>query len=391
MNLHAPSTLWLLRLAGLVTWLVVGVALLIGWPPEPRPGGEAFSTPALWLRGGLTALTYVGFGLSYWLLTRQLGQSVNGRREYMLLLLMTVCGGLVGIGSQTGLSAILFWISAGVLPWLLPLPLALTWLAAQALALLPILSQRGDWSWTRALLDVSLYFGASLVTFLTALTARRQTESRDELRRVNAELRATQVLLAESSRMAERMRISRELHDLVGHHLTALSINLEVAAHQVEGKPLEHVRQAQSVAKLLLQDVREVVSQLRHGDAVELSDAIRSLADGVPTPTIHIDLPERLALADTRRAQVLLRCVQEIITNTIKHARASNLWLKLSSDDQEIQLHARDDGRGADEVAAGNGLIGMSERLRQFGGRLEFATRPGAGFTLNATLPLASD
>ncbi len=70
-------------------------------------------------------------------------------------------------------------------------------------------------------------------------------------------------MLTESSRIAERMRISRELHDLVGHHLTALSLNLEVANHLVGGAAQEHVRQAQTVARLLLTDVREAVSQLR--------------------------------------------------------------------------------------------------------------------------------
>src|SRR3546814_12036878 len=79
--------------------------------------------------------------------------------------------------------------------------------------------------------------------------------------RSNSELRATRALLAESSRLSERMRISRELHDLLGHHLTALSLNLEVATHVSSGKAQEHVRQAHTLAKLLLTDVREAVSR----------------------------------------------------------------------------------------------------------------------------------
>ena len=137
--------------------------------------------------------------------------------------------------------------------------------------------------------------------------ARRQSYARDELRKVNSELRATQALLAESTRIAERVRISRELHDLVGHHLTALSLNLEVASHLVSGKAVEHVAQAQTVAKLLLSDVREVVGAMRGGDSIDLTEALLRLSEGVPKPQIHLDIPELLTVDDPQRAQVVLR------------------------------------------------------------------------------------
>ena len=78
---------------------------------------------------------------------------------------------------------------------------------------------------------------------------------------LNAELRATQQLVVDSSKIAERMRIARELHDLLGHHLTGLSLNLEVASHLTQGQTQEHIQTAQSVTKLLLEDVREVVNK----------------------------------------------------------------------------------------------------------------------------------
>ena len=109
---------------------------------------------------------------------------------------------------------------------------------------------------------------------------------------------------------------------------------------------------------------------------------------GTPEPRIHLDLPDALALTDPQRAQVLLRCAQEIITNSVRHAHARNLWIGLAEDEQRLALTARDDGRGADEVEAGNGLQGMSERLRQMGGDLKIETRPGAGFALSAWMPV---
>ncbi len=184
------------------------------------------------------------------------------------------------------------------------------------------------------------------------------------------------------------MRIARELHDLVGHHLTALTLNLEVATHLIEGKALEHVQQAHSLAKLLLADVREVVSDMRKDDKVDLAQALRTLVEGVPEPRIHLDLPSDLVMTDPQRAQVLLRCAQEIITNSVRHARANNLWIRLTTARGGLAMSARDDGRGVSEVQAGHGLRGMSERLLALGGKLEIESGRGAGFTLHAWLPV---
>jgi len=84
---------------------------------------------------------------------------------------------------------------------------------------------------------------------------------------------------------------------------------------------------------------------------------------------------------------VLLRCVQEMITNSVRHARARNLWIRLSINREGLAMSARDDGIGTRKVTAGNGLTGMAERLRQLGGKLELESEPGAGFGLHAWLP----
>ena len=150
---------------------------------------------------------------------------------------------------------------------------------------------------------------------------------------------------------------------------------------------LEHVQQAHSLARLLLADVREVVSEMRKDDMVNFADALNTLVEGVPTPRIHLDLPAVAVMTEPERAQVLLRCVQEMITNSVRHAHASNLWFRLSISTDGLALSARDDGIGTHKIVAGNGLNGMSERLRQLGGKLEIESEPGAGFALHAWLP----
>ena len=109
----------------------------------------------------------------------------------------------------------------------------------------------------------------------------------------------------------------------------------------------------------------------------------------MPGIHIHLELPPRFSVDDPRRAQVLLRCAQEIITNTVRHAGARNLWLRFErTPENELAMHARDDGRGAPDLKHGNGLIGMRERLAQIGGRLNITTERDRGFALDAWLPL---
>ena len=93
------------------------------------------------------------------------------------------------------------------------------------------------------------------------------------------------------------------------------------------------------------------------------------------------------SLDDPERAQVVVRCVQEVITNTLKHAQAENLWLELLATPNGIEVSAHDDGCGAREVTAGNGLRGMRERLTSLGGDLSLTSSPGEGFSLHAKLP----
>ncbi len=383
----------LLRYAGLFQYASVGTPFLRYQTLVEELAQRQLPTSyvPLWLA------CYAVFGVVYWYLTRDLGDlnRTPWRRAMQIVLLLVLNATVVAIGwfSQGGIGALLLAVIAVVLPWLLPLRVAVAWMVLQNFSLVPVFASIREpvFSLGDAFLQSSLYLGFIVLAFVTSFVTKRQVEAREEQRRLNSELRATRTLLAESSRMAERMRISRELHDLVGHHLTALSLNLEVASHLVQGQAQEHVRQAQSVAKLLLGDVREVVSQLREDDNIDLTQALKNLTEGVPGLDIHLELPPRFGVDDPKRAQVLLRCAQEIITNTVRHAGARNLWLRFErSADRQMIVHARDDGHGATQVRQGNGLTGMRERLAQFGGRLDIHTGKGRGFALDASLPLES-
>lgn len=375
----------LLRYAAYFVYLCVGLPLSL-----QRAGAQDGQI------GDLALLAWTGcylvFGLVYWLLTRSFGTRVHGPTRIVVLVVLTGTALAIGALSRSGLSALLLVLVAAVVPWLVSLPVAMVWMVVAHVALVPVLTLVPGFTLLLSVMQACLYFGFSSLMFVTSMAASLLAEEREELRRLNSELRATRALLAESTRIAERMRIARDLHDLVGHHLTALSLNLEVASHLTNDTAREHVLKAQTTAKQLLADVREVVSELRQDDAIDLTQALRSLTEGVPGLSVHLAIPPRFGVEDPRRAQMLLRCVQEILTNTVRHAGARNLWLTFRhTGPDELCLDARDDGRGTGSAMGfrpGNGLTGMRERLAEFGGTVDFRDVPEGGFALTARLPL---
>jgi signal transduction histidine kinase len=369
----------LLRYAGLFTWAVVGLPLIFG----ELEGSENASLAII-----LATVCYFTFGATYMLVTRGLGETGARWYDILLLAVLTTTAILFTQFTGTGLGSVLLMIVAGVIPWLMPVRVGVIWLVLQHAALIPTFARLPGFTLKLAFLQAGMYVGYSSFTFVTGLIAKQQAQAREEQRRLNAELRATRVLLAESSRMSERLRISRELHDLLGHHLTALSLNLEVAGHLTEGKAQEHVRQSLSLARLLLTDVREAVSEMREERGVDLAAALRTLAEGVPALDVRLALPEMLRVDDPEHANVLLRCAQEIITNAVRHAGASRLDLSVAAESGGLRLQASDDGRGCDGHVPGNGLRGMRERLAACGGQVDIITAPGKGFALDVRLPL---
>lgn len=217
-----------------------------------------------------------------------------------------------------------------------------------------------------------------------AMVWSQQQESRalQEVSIAHVKLRGASALLAESSQAQERLRISRDLHDVIGHQLTALALELEIASHRATDPAREHVVRARSLAKELLTDVRSVVGNERHR-SFDLEAALISVVSDVPRPRVHLDVAADLD-SDDERAIALIHAVQEIVTNAIRHSHATNLWIQLTSDDDAVYLAAHDDGVGARDVVVGNGLRGLQERVAALGGAVELDA--STGFRIRAEL-----
>ncbi|ODS64288.1 MAG: hypothetical protein ABS41_03235 [Arenimonas sp. SCN 70-307] len=228
-------------------------------------------------------------------------------------------------------------------------------------------------------------FAASAAWF--GISAER---ARAELAVVNADLLATRSLLAESARDGERLRLSRELHDVAGHKLTALKLNLAALARDPRYANEAPVALCARLADELLADIRGVVQQMRADEGLELAPAITALASPFPRPRLHLQIDEDARVGSLAQAEALLRTVQEGLTNAARHSQAGNLWVVLRREDGGLRLDIRDDGRGRGELRPGNGLGGMRERLEAAGGGLDVRRTDTGGVHLQAWLPVAA-
>lgn len=362
------------RAAGLLTWLAVGVPVALG----QRDGELAVESSFLWWAA------YVGYGAVIWTIDRR-GSRLS--RSWLLLgLAVQVALGMAVfvLAPGWGFTAVLLVISAASATELLRLRRGLAVVAGQTLLVLLV-------AWplagpTIAVTTAVVFGGFQVFAALMVETRVRETELRTALALANAELQATRALLAEVSRDTERLRISRELHDLLGHRLTALSLDLEVAAHTTGGDARDQVVRSRDAARSLLGDVRSVVGALRE-PPTDLAAELLRVTRSVSRPRTHLQAPPELVVENPDRARAVLRCVQELITNAVRHAEADNLWIEVSLDEGQIVVRAHDDGRGVSDVHPGHGLTGMRERFEALGGRVRFVSADGAGFGVQAVLP----
>ncbi len=371
--------------AALLTWAAVGLPYwLAGWNRQLANAAGANMGPslALWGSAHLTFLAALFAG--YWL------GLIEGPRWPRVLLLGVQAISALAATAAAGdpLQAALLVIVATQTAVLFSVAEASAWIVGQS-ALLALIFSREN-AVGPGLAVTAAFVGFQLFAFLAVTMAEREAAARRELAHTNAELEAARELLAESSRVAERLRISRELHDGLGHHLTALSLQLEVAAHVGDGAAAEPVARAREITGRILEDLRRTVRTLRDRRSVDVAASLRGLATGIPRPRVHLTATDRLVIEDPARANALVRAVQELITNAVRHSGGANFWLDLERRDGWLELSARDDGTGAACFVPGSGLAGMRERIEGLGGTLEIDPAPGEGFRSRLRLPLSA-
>jgi two-component system sensor histidine kinase DesK len=408
----------LFRIAGLVICIVSGTATLValwftGLGVDPS---ALFTSRALVaLFGALDAKT-LRLAFDLWLLICALGVGVFA---WIFLWVTTPFHrpprlAAAALAAQTILGLLVnddFLILTSVeLPFVFSLLIAAIWVIAQELIFLcistfVILSFASEMTVESAngnahyssLGVVSIRVFAALTAamwhgfaFCGGYLATSEERARARLASANAELRATRQLLAESVRAAERSRIARDLHDSMGHHLMALGLHLEIAARTVAESGREVIAVVQDLVRRLTAEVREAVSIETAGRPIDLKRALQDLCAGIPAPPVTLCYGADVCVSDVGLANLLLRGVQEGVSNAVRHANARNICVHIAKDGQDAVIVAvQDDGNGGSGLKRGNGLNGMHERVAEIGGRLDIVSSPGEGMALRIWVPIS--
>lgn len=249
-----------------------------------------------------------------------------------------------------------------------------------ALVMVTVLTfQLADKTWTtdpEQIADVVMFIVGLVLALVMAAVSVEERLGRERLRRASA--------------AAERSRIGGEIHDGLGHHLTAISVLLEKAAAFREIDPATAnaaISDAQQSSRLALKDVRRSVRTLDEREPFDLAEALSELNHGLP---VELQVSGDVASYDDERRLVLYRAAQEGITNALRHASAARIDVQVELGPQTGTVTVRDDGQGFPPGELGWGLTAMRERVVAVGGDMHVDSRPGRGTRLTVRVPRVS-
>ena len=207
-----------------------------------------------------------------------------------------------------------------------------------------------------------------------------------ERNRMNCKLRKANEEIEHLAKVAERERIARDLHDVLGHTLSVITLKSELAGKLIDRDPEragKEIREVENISRLALSDVRDAIRGYRSkGLVAELAQAKSTLETA--GLTVQCDAATSMQLPPMQES-VLSLAVREGVTNVVRHANARNCRLRIEQQNGICRLEIADDGQGF-ATMEGNGLRGMRERVEMLGGTLD--RRNKSATTLTITLPL---
>lgn len=302
---------------------------------------------------------------SYW---------VRGRELYLLAAVTVAMG--VGFWPVTHAAGAFFIFAAGMLGHVQPPRRALT-LTGVIAAIVVLQAWAIDRAWYNAIwpLFFTILVGALNVHFA-------------QVHRANARLRLAHDEIEHLAKVAERERIARDLHDLLGHTLSLIILKSELAAKLSERDPdraREEIRDVERIAREALAEVRSAVTGYRSGG---LMSEVQRARHALATAGVALECEMHpQASAPPAHEAVLCLALREAVTNIVRHAGATKCRIVIRASEDLCTMTVHDDGRGGAEPF-GSGLSGMRERIEVLGGTL---TRDGRhGTTLHVTLPVQS-
>ncbi|WP_410657989.1 sensor histidine kinase [Amycolatopsis sp. lyj-112] len=245
--------------------------------------------------------------------------------------------------------------------------------------------------------DVLMFVIGLVLAIAMAGIAVREQQARSRLEESLREVTSYAAQVADLSAAAERNRLARDIHDSLGHHLTAIAVQVEKASAFRDRDPRaadQALADARSSARRALDEVRRSVGALRderegHTLSASLAELVDEAGDDQLQVSLAVDGEERTV--DNATVSALFRAAQEALTNARRHAQAERVSVSLTFAETETRLVVADDGRGfgtgATESGEGFGLLGLRERAALVGGLARVESRPGAGTRITVTVP----
>jgi two-component system sensor histidine kinase DesK len=211
------------------------------------------------------------------------------------------------------------------------------------------------------------------ISYREALSTRALARSQQEVARI--------------AKVAERERIARDLHDLLGHTLSVIVLKSELASRLAEKNPARAAKEIREVERIARESLQEVRSAVRGYRSAGLEAEFANVSLALEAAQVKLEQFIQPVELEWAHEQALAFCLRESVTNVIRHARAKRCWINLEQRSDSVLLEIWDDGGG--KIKFGNGVRGMRERTEALGGTLETTTSAGyAGISLK--IPLSS-
>ncbi len=210
------------------------------------------------------------------------------------------------------------------------------------------------------------------------------------VRSANAQLRLSRQEVRRLARVAERERIARDLHDLLGHTLSTITLKASLAARLAERDPARaaaEMREVERISRDATQEVRGTVAGYR---TRSLEEELASAGTALEAAGVAFEVQGSAPRLSSLEEGVLALALREAVTNVVRHAGAQRCKVVFSLDDDELRLEVADDGRGA-YGPEGSGLLGMRERLASLGGKLQRITDVGTRLVIRLPYPAVSE